>query len=63
MIARIRRFIARQKWMIDYEKTLNNRADVENYLLRAAAGKEPLPDKKKCCSLAAKLGVPTHIKQ
>jgi hypothetical protein len=62
MIARIRRFIARQKWMGDYERTLNHRSDVEDYLLRASAGKEPLPDKKKCAQLAKKLGVPEHIK-
>ena len=56
------RFWKRLQWHKDYEKTLNSRSDVEDYLLRAAAGKEPIPDAKKCIQLAKKLGVPTHLK-
>lgn len=39
-------------------KELNRRVKVEQYLLRASVGKEPLPDKDKCAELAKLLGVP-----
>ena len=42
------------------DKQLNRRSSVEKYLLRAAAGKEPLPDAEKCQKLAVKLGVPDN---
>lgn len=44
-----------------YLKSLNTRADVENYLWRAYAGKEPLPDKEKCRALAQLLGIPPEF--
>ena len=44
--------------MKDYEKSLNQRASVENELIQMAGGKAPLPDAQKCREMAAKLGVP-----
>lgn len=40
-------------------KALNRRAAVEEVLLRAAAGKAPLPTREDCRALALQLGVPT----
>ena len=38
---------------------IKRRVRVENYLHKAAAGKEPLPNAQKCRELAVDLGVPT----
>lgn len=39
---------------------INRRAAVENALIRAAAGKDDLPDEERCAELAKKLGVPSE---
>ena len=60
MFDRFKRLWQLKLWVDRYEKSLNRRADVENYLIRASKGKEPLPDKEMCAKLAAKLGVGHH---
>ena len=44
-----------------YPDHLNRRVDVENRLLMAASGKQPLPDADECRRLAYKLGVPSSF--
>lgn len=39
--------------------SIQRRVKVENYLYKAAAGTEPLPNAQKCRELAVELGVPT----
>ena len=39
---------------------LQRAVEVEDFLLQAAKGKEPLPDKEKCRQLAYQLGVPAE---
>lgn len=60
LFARVRRARARQRWQRDYEKSLNDRAHVEEQLLYIARGKAPLPDREQCRKWAIKLGVPAH---
>lgn len=43
------------KWQVKLETSLNRRADVENYLIQASTGTQPLPDRKKCLELACVL--------
>lgn len=51
-------------WLIRHHgDALNRRVKVENYLLKAAAGKEPLPDAAKCRELAYELGIPSSWRQ
>ena len=49
------------RWMSwrDTADELNRRVEVENRLLMAASGKQPLPDADECRRLAYKLGVPS----
>jgi ABC-type dipeptide/oligopeptide/nickel transport system ATPase subunit len=62
MIGTIRRFFLRQRWMRDYEKSLNRRAQVEQALFDVANGKEELPSREQCREWAMKLGVPEEWK-
>lgn len=62
MIRALRRFLLRHRWLRDYEKSLNRRAQVEQELFDVANGKRPLPDRDKCRELALRLGVPDDWK-
>jgi len=53
-----RRFFGRHRWLGDYEKSLNRRAQVEQELLDIANGKAPMPSREACREMALKLGVP-----
>ena len=47
-------------WIIrNSSDAIARRVKVENYLYKAASGKEALPDAKKCRELAIQLGTPT----
>ena len=52
------RIKARWRLLRNHGAELNRRVDVENFLLRAAQGKEPLPDRETCRWLALRLGTP-----
>lgn len=58
MITAIRRFIYRQRFLHDFERSLARRAKVEDELLRMSRGALPLPDAAKCREMAQRLGVP-----
>jgi hypothetical protein len=60
MIAAIRRFIYRQRFLRDFERSLARRALVEDELLKMSRGRLPLPDAAKCRELAQRLGVPEN---
>lgn len=47
-------------WMREYEKSLNERAKVEQELFDCANGKAPLPSKEQCRQWALRLGVPSE---
>jgi len=57
--SRIYRACARWRWIRSYEKSLNERAKVEQELLDCAAGRRPLPDQDQCRQWAVRLGVPS----
>ncbi|MDT3735528.1 MAG: hypothetical protein ROZ00_04835 [Denitratisoma sp.] len=57
---RLYRFIARWRWMWMYERSLNERAKVEQELIDCANGKRPLPDACQCRDWARRLGVPAE---
>lgn len=58
LVASVRRFLMRWRWMRDYEISLNRRAAVEQELWDCANGKRLLPDKQQCEDWARRLGVP-----
>lgn len=43
-----------------WRRALNRRVEVEEVLLRAAAGRRPPPTAEECRALARKLGVPVE---
>lgn len=45
-------------FLLEYQKSLNERAKVEEELYRAARGADPFPDAKKLREWAVRLGVP-----
>ncbi len=48
-------------WIIrNSDDAIKRSVKVENYLFKAASGKEPLPDAEKCRELAYTLGTPTE---
>lgn len=47
-----------REWMRQYERGLGARAKVEEELLRAARGADPMPDTAKLRDWARRLGVP-----
>lgn len=47
-------------WMRAYEKSLNERAKVEQELIDCANGKRTLPGKEQCREWAMRLGVPAE---
>lgn len=47
-------------WMRAYEKSLNDRAKVEQELIDCANGKRPLPADEQCREWARRLGVPAE---
>ena len=60
MLTALRRFFARQRWMREYERGLNRRAEVEQELLEVARGVRGLPDSEQCRKWAQKLGTPNE---
>lgn len=55
---RLRRIVMRWVWMKQYEKSLNDRAEVEQILLDVSRGVRHMLTPKECRMLAMKLGVP-----
>lgn len=51
------------EWMRAYEKSLNERAKVEQELIDCANGKRPLPAEGQCREWARRLGVPAEWRQ
>lgn len=58
-----RRVMMRRRWQRAYERSLNERARVEQELLDVANGKARLPDREQCRKWAVRLGVPQEWRE
>jgi hypothetical protein len=56
----LRRLLYRWIWIHGYERSLAERAKVEDELLRAARGADPMPDAAKLREWSQRLGVPAE---
>lgn len=59
MLARIRRWRWKLRFLRSYARSLNRRVEVENVLADVSAGKRDLLTREECRALAIKLGTPT----
>lgn len=58
MLKKLIRALQRWRWAKDYERSLNERAAVEQELWLVARGAGQLPTRKQCQEWAQRLGVP-----